>query len=37
MSDREIMNAKNFFGQDKPEVKKDKFVQSVKEKFEERS
>jgi hypothetical protein len=32
MSDREIMNAKNYSS-----VKKDKYVQAVKEKFEERS
>ena len=37
MSDREIMNAKNLFGQNEPEVRTDKYVQSVKEKFEERS
>ena len=32
MSDREIMSAKNFSS-----IKKDKYVQAVKEKFEERS
>ena len=32
MSDREIMSAKNFSS-----VKKDKYVQAVKEKFEQRS
>lgn len=37
MSDRDIMNAKNLFGQNSPEVRTDKYVQSVKEKFEERS
>lgn len=35
MSDREIMSAKNYAFQ--TEVKKDKYVQAVKEKFEERS
>jgi len=37
MSDRDIMTAKNFFGDSEPQEKKDKFVQSVKDKFEERS
>ena len=37
MSDRDIMNAKNFFGQNEPEIRTDKYVQAVKEKFEERS
>lgn len=36
MSDREIMNAKRGIPQES-EVKKDKYVQAVKEKFEERS
>lgn len=37
MSDREIMNAKNLFGRSEEVVKKDKYVQAVKEKFEQRS
>ena len=37
MSDRDIMMAKNLFGQNEPKVMTDKYVQSVKEKFEERS
>lgn len=36
MSDREIMNAKRGFSSEQ-ETKKDKYVQAVKEKFEERS
>ena len=36
MSDREIMSAKRGIPQES-EVKKDKYVQAVKEKFEERS
>lgn len=36
MSDREIMSAKNYAFY-KEEEKKDKYVQAVKEKFEERS
>ena len=36
MSDREIMNAKRGIPRES-EVKKDKYVQAVKEKFEERS
>lgn len=37
MSDREIMEAKNFSMGNRDIVKKDKYVQSVKAKFEERS
>lgn len=37
MSDRDIMEAKNYQMGSRDEVKKDKYVQAVKEKFEQRS